>query len=170
MATADQYATFFLHNIAADATSIFGYNVLQYWSQNITFDHIYRHFRSMRNFLLFFFHKMAAGCHFGFPKITFDRISRHFRSIWNFLFSKWPQLTCTNFYSIFVQNGGHQPFGFPIFAQIDRVLPLWVINGCIKYEFDMEIGVRVMRNTNSRRRLRSTGDSGRTENRTSPKL
>ena len=33
---------------------------------------------------LFFFHKMAAGGHFGGPKITFDHISRHFRSIRNF--------------------------------------------------------------------------------------
>ena len=36
-------------------------------------------------FLFFiFFHKMAAGGHFGGPKITFDHISRHFRSICNF--------------------------------------------------------------------------------------
>ena len=44
--------------------------------------------------LLFNFHKMAAGGHFGWPKITFDHISRHFRSIHNFsfliFFSKWP--------------------------------------------------------------------------------
>ena len=49
-----------------------------------TFDRIYRHFRSIRNFFCFdFVHKMAAGGHFGLPKITFDRISRHFRSICN---------------------------------------------------------------------------------------
>ena len=40
----------------------------------------------------FFFHKMAAGGHFGRPKITFYRISHHFRKIrnffWNF-FTKW---------------------------------------------------------------------------------
>ena len=35
---------------------------------------------------LIFFHKMAAGGHFGLPKITFDRISRHFKSIRNFYF------------------------------------------------------------------------------------
>ena len=45
-------------------------------------------------YLFYFFHKMAAGVHFGWPKITFDRISRHFRSIPNFFFfdiffSKW---------------------------------------------------------------------------------
>ena len=34
----------------------------------------------------FFFHKMAAGGHFGRPKITFDRIFRHFKSICNFCF------------------------------------------------------------------------------------
>ena len=27
------------------------------------------------------------------------------------------------------------PFGFPIFAKIDRVLPLWLINGRVKYKF-----------------------------------
>ena len=37
-------------------------------------------------FVLIFFHKMAAGGHFGWPKITFDRISRHFRWIRNFIF------------------------------------------------------------------------------------
>ena len=36
--------------------------------------------------LIFFFHKMAHGGHFGWPKITFDRISRLFRSIRNFRF------------------------------------------------------------------------------------
>ena len=46
-------------------------------------------------FFLIFFHKMAAGGHFGWPKITFDRISRHFRSIRNFFFS---------------QNGCRRPF------------------------------------------------------------
>ena len=40
-------------------------------------------------------------------------------------------------------------FGFPIFAQIDRVHhPLWIINGCIKYEFGMGIGVTFTWNTN----------------------
>ena len=37
--------------------------------------------------------------------------------------------------------GGH--FGFPIFSKIDRVLPLEIINGCVKYEFDTHIGVTV---------------------------
>ena len=32
----------------------------------------------------FFFHKMAASDHFGWPKINFDRISRHFWSIRKF--------------------------------------------------------------------------------------
>ena len=36
---------------------------------------------------------------------------------------------------------GH--FGFPIFAQMYMVLPPWVTNGCVKFEFDMEIGVTV---------------------------
>ena len=37
--------------------------------------------------------------------------------------------------------GGH--FGFPMFSKIDRVLPLYVINGYVKYEFDTCIGVAV---------------------------
>ena len=36
---------------------------------------------------------------------------------------------------------GH--LGFPIFAKIDRVVPLLIINGCAKYEFDMGMGVTV---------------------------
>ena len=88
-------------------------------TKNHFFDRISHHFRSIRNFYFFtkwlpvailddrkslsiaflaisdqyvtliFFHKMAAGGHFGLPKITFDRISRHFRSIRNFFFTKW---------------------------------------------------------------------------------
>ena len=59
------------------------------------------HINTQLLFFWFFFHKMAAGGHFGWPKITFDRISRHFRSIHNFFFHKmtagghfgWPQIT-----------------------------------------------------------------------------
>ena len=52
----------------------------------ITFDRIYRHFRSIQNFSFFgfFFNKMATIGHFRWLKITFNRISRHFRSIRNF--------------------------------------------------------------------------------------
>ena len=75
---------------------------------------------------LIFFHKMAAGGHFGWPKITFDRISRHFISIRNFFFHKiaagghfgWPKITfdriSRHFRSIrnffFSQNGCRRPF------------------------------------------------------------
>ena len=59
----------------------------------MNFDHISRHFISIRNFV-FLFHKVAAGGHFGWLKISFDCISRHFRSIFKFyllfiLFTKW---------------------------------------------------------------------------------
>ena len=38
----------------------------------MNFDRISRHFRSIHNFLyIFFFHKMAAGGHFGWPKIIY---------------------------------------------------------------------------------------------------
>ena len=52
-----------------------------------------------------FFHKLAAGVHFRWPKITFDRISRHFRSIRMF----------------FLQNG-RRPFWIPkiTFDRISR--------------------------------------------------
>ena len=87
------------------------------------------HFRSICNFN--FFHKMAAGDHFVWPKITFDRISRHFRSIYNFDFflTKWLPLTIlmtenhfrshfspfqinTQFWLFFLfsQNGCRRPF------------------------------------------------------------
>ena len=57
-----------------------------------TFDHISGHFRSIQNFLFYFFYKMAAGGHFRCPKITFDHISGHFRSIrhFNFFDYHWP--------------------------------------------------------------------------------
>ena len=74
LAVSNQYATFiFFHKMAAGGH--FG------WLK-ITFNRMYRRFKSIRNF--YFFHKMAAGGHFGWPKITFDRISRHFTSIHNF--------------------------------------------------------------------------------------
>ena len=62
-------------------------------------NHFRSHFSPFQiniQFLFFgiFFHKMAAGVHFGWSKITFDRISRHFRSIGNFFF----------------QNGRRRPF------------------------------------------------------------
>ena len=68
LAILDQYTTFF-----------FGFY------HKITFDRISRHFRSIRNFN-FFFHKMAAGAHFGLPKFAFDRTFHHFRSMRNFFF------------------------------------------------------------------------------------
>ena len=65
----------------------------------------------------FFFHKMAAGGHFGWPKITFDHISRHFRSIRNFylFFTKWlliAFLAISDQYATFFspQNGCQRPF------------------------------------------------------------
>ena len=71
---------------------------LIFFSQNgcrrpfwMTENHFWSYFSPFQiNTQLFnFFHKLAAGGHFGWPKITFDRISRHFRSIRNFyLFSQ----------------------------------------------------------------------------------
>ena len=92
LAISDQYATF------------------DFFSQNgcrrpfrMTENHFRSHFSPFQiNTQLFvyilFFHKMAAGGHFGWPKITFDRISRHFRSIHNF------------FFKMCLQNGRRRPF------------------------------------------------------------
>ena len=134
----------------------------------ITFFRISRHFRSIRYFYFcsqngcrrpfwmteihfrshfspnqintqhLFFHKMAAGGQFGWPKITFDRISRHFHKIivagilinTQLFFSQnnscghfgWPKITfdrisrhfrsICNFYWFwfFWQNGCRRPF------------------------------------------------------------
>ena len=59
------------------------------------------------------------------------------------------KLLCTSFVIIFSQYGRHRPFCFPIFAEIDRVLPLYLINSCVKYEFDTSIGVAGTRHTSS---------------------
>ena len=135
---------FFFHKMAAGGH--FG------WPK-IAFDRISHHFRSIRNFDFFsqygcrwpfwmtknhfrshfspfqinthFFHKMAAGGHFGWPKITFDRIFRHFRSIRNldFFFTIWLPvailddqkslsiafLAISDKYTIFSQNGCWRP-------------------------------------------------------------
>ena len=78
----DQYATLFFSQNGCHRP--FWMTENQYWSH---FFAISDQFST----LIFYFHKMAAGGHFGWPKITFERISRHFRSIHNFFFfSKWP--------------------------------------------------------------------------------
>ena len=88
--------------------------------------------------LLFFFHKMAAGGHFGWPKITFDRISRHIRSIRNYVFFHkmaagghfgWPKITfnritrhfrsiCNFFFKM--AAGGHFGWSKITFDRISR--------------------------------------------------
>ena len=93
--------------------------------------------------LWFFFHKMAAGGHFGWPQITFDHISRHFRSIPNFLFLfifhkmaagghlGWPKITfeCISRHFRSIRN-------FLVFEFFFSKWPLCVINGYAKYEVD----------------------------------
>ena len=118
----DQYVTLFFHKMAAGGH--FG------WPK-ITFDHISRYFRTIRNFDFFFLHKMAAGGHFGWPKITFDRISRHSDqyatfNVFDFVHKMaagghfgWPKITfdriSRHFRSIrnfdfFAENGSQRPF------------------------------------------------------------
>ena len=59
---------------------------LPFWIASITFDRIYRHFRSIYNFFYFiyFFIKWHLAAILDDPKITLDRISRHFRSMHKF--------------------------------------------------------------------------------------
>ena len=163
----------------------------------MNFDRISRHFREIRNFfftkwlpaailddrksvsiaflaisdqyatLINFFHKMAAGGHFGWPKIAFDHISRHFRSIRNFIFwvfflkmaagghfgspiwailDDWKSLSIvflaisdqyiTFCFDFFFKMAASGHLGSPICAKNNRVLPLCVINGYAKYEVD----------------------------------
>ena len=45
-------------------------------------------------------------------------------------------------FTIFSQNGCHLPICFSNFVIIDSV-PLWIINGRVKYKFDMDFGVTV---------------------------
>ena len=61
-----------------------------FWMTEITFDPISRHFRSIRNFYLFWFFPQN-GCRrpFGWPKITFDRISAISDQYATFVFTKW---------------------------------------------------------------------------------
>ena len=58
--------------------------------------------------IFYFVHKMAAGDHFGLAKITFDRISRHFRSIRNF----YKMAAGGHFYKM--AAGGHFGWSFLI--------------------------------------------------------
>ena len=98
LAISDQYATTFIFFFI-----FFSQNGCRrpFWMTENHFRSHFSPFRSIRNCILFF-HKMAAGSHFGWPKITFDRISRHFRSIRNFFFVHkmaagghfwWPKIT-----------------------------------------------------------------------------
>ena len=92
LAISDKYTTFLFFDILSQ-NGIWG----PFW---MTETHFWSHlspFQINMQLLFFwiFFHKMAAGGHFGWPKITFDLISRHFRSICNFyffgfFFTKWP--------------------------------------------------------------------------------
>ena len=73
--------------------SIWNFFFFYFFSQNgcwrpfwMTDNHFRSHFSpfqiSMQLFFLWFFRKMAAGGHFGWPNITFDRISRHQNGRW----------------------------------------------------------------------------------------
>ena len=84
-----------------------------------TFDGISSHFRSIRNFIIFIFDKMAAGGHFRCPQITYDHISGHFRSIRNFFFTKWPPAAILNGTTMSI---------------IELVRDIWMSNACVKFE------------------------------------
>ena len=48
-------------------------------------------------------------------------------------------MACTRLSSYIYKIAAIGHCGFPIIAKIDKVLPLWVINGRVKYEFDIRI-------------------------------
>ena len=86
----------------------------------------------------------------GWSRATYNMLIGVFRpKLWraqafNHIFRKWPPS------AILVIR---------YFNKIDRVLPLWVVNGLVKYAFDMCIGVTVTQGV-----LRRRSGSGRTEN------
>ena len=89
LAISDQYPTFFFTKWLPAATLDDRKSLLIIF---LTISDQYATF-----IFLDFVHKMAAGCHFGWPKITY-RISRHFRSMRNF-YLFW----------FFLQNGCRRP-------------------------------------------------------------
>ena len=125
LAISDQYATFFF----------FSQNGCRwpFWMTEITFDHISRHFKSIRNFYLFFicnFLFSQNGC-----RRPFLMAENHFRSHFSsfkinkqFLFTKWLPAAildgrkslliaflaisdqCATFLFLFSQNGCQRPF------------------------------------------------------------
>ena len=104
LAISDQYATFFLHKMAANG---------HFRWPKITFDRISRHFRSMRN-LFYFFFKMATGRHYRSPfwAILEDRksLSIAFLAISD---------QYTTFYFYFFPNGRQRPFWKSDLRQIE---------------------------------------------------
>ena len=107
--------------------------------RKLTFDCISRYFRSIRNFyFLTFFSKWppAAILDTRFlprSKGTF----LYFRSVATsnmkfiavFLIKLWSEQALSSCSHNMAASG---PFGFPIYSNIDRILPLCVINRCIK--------------------------------------
>ena len=120
----------------------------------LTFDHISGHFRSMRDF--FIFYKMATGAHFGCPKLTFDRNSGHFRSIRNFFFLIFDKMAAVGHFGCpkFTLDciSGHfrsiRIFFLIFFSKwppatildgttmsiIEHIRDIWMSNACVKFE------------------------------------
>ena len=83
-----------------------------------TFDHISRHFRSILNFFLILFFKMAAGGHFGspicaknnrvLPLCVVNGYAKYEVDLWIYDTVR----DATSFLSIFIQNGRQRPFCF----------------------------------------------------------
>ena len=113
----DQYATFIF-------LILFSQNGRwrPFWTKS-TFDHISRHFRSIRNFLFFFIFKMVAN----FTKLIGTSLysrsvaTSNMKLIGAFLIKLWSAQAFSSYFHK-MASGGH--FGFPIFSKIYRVLPL----------------------------------------------
>ena len=130
----------------------------------ITFNRISRHFRSIRNFcILFCFAKWPPAdildARFWPKSIKTSLYSRsvatsNIKLIGTFVIKLWSAQFCHHICT------NWPPAAILIFSKIDRVLPIWVINGCVKYEFDTRIRVTATCNTSLcvRRRRRRRPD------------
>ena len=122
IAISDQYATFFLIYSQNDRRRPF-------W---MTKNHFRSHFSPFQINTQLFCHAQFLPKSVGTSRYSRSVATSNMKLIGAFLIKLWSaQALSSYFWQIFSQIIGH--FGFPIFSKIDRVLPLYVINGCVKY-------------------------------------
>ena len=80
---------------------------------------------------IFYFYKMSAGGHFGWPKITFHLISGHFRSIRNFFFwNFWQNGWCRPIWMSKIHFQSHF-WPFQIDTQLWLFLTKWLTSAIL---------------------------------------